>query len=146
MHVRSVTRRRWLFAVAALLIIVPSCTGSDDASTEDAVEAYFDAWNTRDIDEIMNHVAEDASLEIEPVGVMWNTRGDIRAAFETMFARSEWTTEVSDFEVIDDDTVSYNFRIYSPEGEVLDSGRSEATVENGLIKTERMIGSYRDEG
>ena len=62
-----------------------------------------------------------------------------------MFARSQWTVAVSDFETIDAGTVTYNYQIYSPEGRVIERGRSEATIENGLIRTERAIGNFRDE-
>lgn len=146
MHPRWTKHRTCFLLVAAALMVVPGCAGPDGDSTQSAVEAYFDAWNTRDIDLIMSHVAEDASLEIEPAGVMWSTAEEQRAAFATMFEKSEWTTEVGDFEVIDADTVTYNYEIFSPTGTLLESGRSEATVENGLIKTERMIGPYREEG
>jgi hypothetical protein len=93
----------------------------------------------------MSYVADDASLEIEPVGVMWSGAEEIRAAFEAMFARSEWTVSVSGFETVDEATVAYNYEIVSPDGTVLERGRSQATIEDGLVKTERGIGAFREE-
>lgn len=135
---------RWLSLVLmALLVASISACGSDEPlGTEAAIRAYFDAWNERDVDLIMSHVAPDAELEIEPVGVVWSDPGEIRDAFETMFARSEWTVEVSDFEV-DGDSATYNFVITYPDGAVAERGRSRAVVEDGLIKREEVVGAYR---
>ncbi len=137
-------RRWWLLAVAVLLVF-PACSTPDDSSAQEVVEAYFDAWNTRDVDQVMGYVADDASLEIEPVGVMWSDADEIRATFEGMFARSEWTVSVSDFETVVEGTVTYNYEIVSPDGSVLERGRSQATVEDGRVKTERVIGAFREE-
>ena len=137
-------RRWWLLAVA-VLIVFPACSNPDDSSAQEVVEAYFDAWNARDVDQVMSYVADDASLEIEPVGVMWSDPEEIRAAFEAMFARSEWTVSVSGFETVDEATVAYNYEIVSPDGTVLERGRSQATIEDGLVKTERAIGAFREE-
>lgn len=132
-----------MMVVMALLVVsIPACGSDEPVGTEEAIRAYFDAWNERDVDLIMSHVAPDAELEIEPVGVFWSDPEQIRDAFETMFARSEWTVDVSDFEV-DGDTATDNYVITYPNGAVAERGRSEAVVDDGLVKRERTIGAHR---
>lgn len=135
LHVRD-----GLIAVAVLTVtqVELPLYGSEPEPRE-VVESYFEAWNTRDIDRIMSHVAEPASLEIDPAGVIWTDRDEMRSAFEEMFARSEWTIEVSGFET-DGNAVTYGFAIFGPDGTLLDSGRSRAVIEDGLIVEEAQIG------
>jgi ketosteroid isomerase-like protein len=138
--------RSWFVLVLLLVMAAPglgACTSSDEGSPRGAVQAYFDAWNTRDVDLILSHLADDAAVEVDSAGVIVSGRDEIRAAFEQMFDRSEWTIEISDFEV-DGNTVTYNFEIRSPDGVVLDRGRSQATVQNGLVEREQMVGAFRE--
>jgi len=43
-----------------------ACSSSAPMSAQEVVESYFEAWNNRDVDAIMSHVADDAELEIDP--------------------------------------------------------------------------------
>ena len=135
-------RRIVLLVVVAVAVGACSSSSASEAATEEAIRNYFDAWNTRDVDLIMSYVADDAELEFDPAGVFWTDPGGIRGAFEPMFARSEWTISVSDFEV-EGDSATYNYEILSPDGTVLERGRSRAVVEDGLITSERAVGAYR---
>ena len=133
--------RKTLAAAACVLMVASACTSGEDP--QGVVESYFAAWNTRNVDDIMEYVAEDASLEIDQLGVMRAGRAEIRQGFEAMFSRSEWTIEVSDFESAGD-KLNYNYVIRSPEGRELERGRSEATIEDGKIVSEELIGPYQE--
>ncbi len=91
----------------------------------------------------MMYVAEDASLELDELGVKREGRDEIREGLEAMFSRSEWTIEVSDFKT-DGSKVNYNYVILSPSGAELEKGRSEATIKDGKIVSEELIGQYRE--
>ena len=136
----------WRTVILALVLLMlaasTACSQSSegaDADPQAVVEGYFAAWNTRNVDDIMSLIADDASVEVNDAVVLLTAREEIRADFIEMFARSEWTIEVSDFDV-EGQTVTYNFTIYSLEGIGLDAGRSQATIEGGKIKSERMVG------
>jgi len=131
---------KMLTAAALLLIVTAGCATSQDPQS--VVESYFAAWNTRNVDDTMAYVADDASLELDQLGVMREGIEDIRDGFEAMFSRSEWTIEVSDFET-DGDRVNYNYVILSPSGGELEKGRSEATIKDGRIVSEELVGLYR---
>lgn len=133
--------RKFLAAATCLLIVATGCTSEEDPQS--VIESYFAAWNTRNVDDIMVYVAEDASLELDELGVKREGRDEIREGLEAMFSRSEWTIEVSDFKT-DGSKVNYNYVILSPSGAELEKGRSEATIKDGKIVSEELIGQYRE--
>ena len=77
--------------------------------------------------------------------MIWSDTDEIRRAFEAMFAKSEWTIAVSDFSSAEDATVTYNYEIFGLDGTLLERGRAMATVEDGIITSERSIGDFRDD-
>ena len=57
----------WSLLTAVLAAIaVMACSSSAPMSAQEVVESYFEAWNSRDVEAIMSHGADDAELEIDP--------------------------------------------------------------------------------
>ena len=130
------------FLIVILFTFLFSACGMSPANkTIAAVEQYFSYWNEEDVDGIISMVADEPEIEINP-GYILTDKEKIRMSFEQLFKRVDFQIEVSDFEV-DGNTVNYNYQIFI--GEILaEQGRSQAVVENGKIKSEKLIGPYRD--
>jgi len=106
-----------------------------------AVEQYFSYWNEEDVDGIISMIADEPEIEINP-GYILTDKEKIRTSFEQLFKRVDFQIEVSDFEV-DGNTVNYNYQIFV--GVTLaEQGRSQAVIENGKIKSGKLIGPYRE--
>lgn len=130
------------FLIVILFTFLFSACGMSPANkTIAAVEQYFSYWNEEDVNGIISMVADEPEIEINP-GYILTDKEKIRMSFEQLFKRVDFQIEVSDFEV-DGNTVNYNYQIFI--GEILaEQGRSQAVVENGKIKSEKLIGPYRD--
>ena len=133
--------KKSFLSIILLSLLFTGCGMSDADKTIAVVEQYFSYWNVEDVDGIMSVIADEPEIEINP-GYILTDKDKIRAPLELLFKRVDFQIEVSDFEV-DENTVNYNYQIFVNET-LAEQGRSEAVIENGKIKSEKLIGPYRE--
>ena len=133
--------KKSFLSIILLSLLFTGCGMSDADKTIAVVEQYFSYWNVEDVDGIMSVIADEPEIEINP-GYILTDKDKIRASLELLFKRVDFQIEVSDFEV-DENTVNYNYQIFVNET-LAEQGRSEAVIENGKIKSEKLIGPYRE--
>ena len=133
--------KKSLLSIILLSLFFASCGMSNADKNIAVVEEYFSYWNVEDVDGIMSIIADEPEIELNP-GYSLTDKEEIRTSFEQLFKRVDFQIEVSDFEV-DGNTVNYNYQIFVNET-LAEQGRSEAVIENGKIKSEKLIGPYRE--
>jgi hypothetical protein len=148
-------------SLAILMVVVPAglvgCSSdstptADDTAVvsmsptvmapEEAVAAYFDAWNSRDVDQIMALIGDGPQIEIRQ-GYSLSDPAEIRAQFDALLSRADWTIEISSV-TVNGDTVTYNYEITGADGVSRERGRSQAVVKDGLVMSEKQIGEYQE--
>jgi len=130
------------FLILILFTLLFSACGMSPANkTIAAVEQYFSYWNEEDVDGIISMVADEPEIEVNP-GIILTDKERIRRSFELLFKTYDLQITVNDFDV-DGSTATYNYQLFI--GDVLaEQGRSQAVIENGKIKSEKVIGPYRE--
>jgi len=122
-------------------LLLSACGMSDTDKTIAAVEQYFSYWNEKDVDGIISMVADEPEIEINP-GIILTDKERIRRSFELLFKTYDLQITVSDFDV-NGNTATYNYQLFISDV-LAEKGRSQAVIENGKIKSEKLIGPYRE--